>query len=141
MIYRNKINGKVVSNKSPRYAYVITLGFGILAVIISMMLSSIEMSFFESILRSVAIYLFFGTVVGLLWPIGSWKWGLWLSIPIVFLIGLSVLFAGNVGIFLKKDLPVLIAIVTSGGHGGLVGSRLRGISRRVQNSDNGNADE
>jgi len=133
--------GKDRSKQSPRYAYVITVGFGILAVIISMMLSSIEMSFFQSILRSAAIYLFFGTVVGLLWPIGSWKWGLWLSIPIVFLIGLSVLFAGNVGVFLTKDLPVLIAIVTSGGLGGLVGSRLRGTSRSVQNPDNGNADQ
>ena len=130
-----------MSKQSPRYAYVITLGFGILAIIISIMLTSIEMSFFQSILRNAAIYLFFGIVVGLLWPIGSWKWGLWLSIPIVFLIGLSVLFAGYVGVFLQKDLPVLITIVITGCLGGLVGSRLRGISQRVQNSDNGNADE
>ena len=130
-----------MSKQSPRYAYVITLGFGILAFIISIMLTSIEISFFQSILRNAAIYLFFGIVVGLLWPIGSWKWGLWLSIPIVFLIGLSVLFAGYVGVFLQKDLPVLITIVITGCLGSLVGSRLRGISQRVQNSDNGNADE
>ncbi len=130
-----------MSKQSPRYAYVITLGFGILAFIISTMLMSIKMSLFKSILLYVAIYLFFGIVVGLLWPMISWKCGLWLSIPAVFLVGLSVLFAGHVGVFLQKDLPILIAIVTSGGLGGLVGSRLRGISQRVQNSDNGNADE
>jgi len=136
-----KMKGKVMSEQSPRYAYAITLGFGILAFIISIKLTSIEMSLFQSILRHVAIYLFFGIVVGLLWPMVAWKWGLWLSIPIVFLIGLSVLFAGNVVIFLQKDLPVLTAIVTSGSIGGLLGSRLRGKSHRMQNSDNGNSNK
>ena len=130
-----------MSKQSPGCAYVLTLGFGIIAFSISTMLTSIKMSLFQSILLYVAIYLFFGIVVGLLWSMISWKCGLWLSIPAVFLVGLSVLFAGYVGVFLQKDLPKLIAIVISGGLGGLVGSRLRGIRKRVQNSDNGNADE
>ena len=134
------MKAKVTSEQSPRYAYAITLGFGILAFVVSIKSTSVDL---KSILRLAAIYLFFGIVVGLLWPMGSWKWGLWLSTPFFFIIGLSVLFTGPgpVGVFLQKDLPVLITIVITGCLGGLVGSRLRGFGQREQNTGNGNTDE
>ena len=136
-----------MSKHPPPYAYVLTVGFGILAFIISIMLPSVVlpsvgMAFsFQKILLDVAVYLSFGIVVGLLWPMLSWKCGIWLAVPWVLLIGFSVLFAGYVGVFLQKDLPFLIAILISGGLGGLIGSRLRGMGQRLQASDNGNADE
>ena len=119
-----------MSEQSPRYAYVITLALGILAVFVSMKMTSVEMSLLKSIFLNAAIYLFIGIVVGLLWPMGSWRLGVWLSIPIVILMVLSLFFTGYVDVFLRKDLPVLIPIVTTACLGGIVGSRLRNLDRK-----------
>jgi len=119
-----------MSEQSPRYAYVITLALGILAVFVSMKMTSVEMSLLKSIFLNAAIYLFIGIVVGLLWPMGSWRLGVWLSIPIVILMVLSLFFAGYVDVFLRKDLPVLIPIVTTACLGGIVGSRLRRLGQK-----------
>ena len=116
--------------QSLRDAYVITLGLGILAVFVSLKMTSAEMSLLKSIFINAAIYLFFGVVVGLLWPMGSWRLGLWLSTPIVVLLVLSLLFAGYGDVFLRKDLPVLIPIVTTACLGGIIGSRLRDLDRK-----------
>ena len=45
------------------------------------------------------IYLFGGSLFGFLWPKESWRWGIWIVGPMVVLIGLSVLFAGQFDIF------------------------------------------
>ena len=47
-----------------------------------------------------------GGLFGFVWPKISWKWGLWMVGPILGLLGLSLLFAGNFEVFLEKDLPV-----------------------------------
>ena len=57
------------------------------------------------------IYLFAGGLFGFLWPKESWRWGAWIVGPIFGLTGLSVLFAGQLDIFLKKDLPILLAAI------------------------------
>jgi hypothetical protein len=60
------------------------------------------------------IYLFVGGLFGFLWPKESWRWGLWIVGPMIGLIGLSILFAGQLDMFLKKDLPILlIAIIAA----------------------------
>ena len=120
-----------MSAQSPRYAYVITLGLGILAFFVSTKMTSVELSLLKSILINSAIYLFFGILVGLLWPMGSWRLAVWLSIPIVFLMMLSPLFAGYVDVFLRKDLPVLITIGTTACLGGTIGSRLRSLGQKT----------
>lgn len=47
-----------------------------------------------------------GGLFGFVWPKISWKWGLWIMGPVLSLLCFSVLFAGNLEIFLEKDLPV-----------------------------------
>jgi hypothetical protein len=60
------------------------------------------------------IYFFAGIVFGFLWPKESWRWGIWIVGPVIVLTSLSVLFAGQLEIFLKKDLPViLIALIAA----------------------------
>lgn len=57
------------------------------------------------------IFLFGGGIFGFLWPKESWHWGLWIAGPMFFLLGLSVLFAGQLDIFLKKDLPIMLLAI------------------------------
>lgn len=59
------------------------------------------------------IYFFVGSLFGFLWPKESWRWGIWIVGPMIVLIGLSVLFAGQLEIFLKKDLPILLVGIIS----------------------------
>lgn len=59
------------------------------------------------------IYFFGGSLFGFLWPKESWRWGIWIVGPMIVLIGLSVLFAGKLEMFLKKDLPILLVAIIS----------------------------
>ncbi len=59
------------------------------------------------------IYFFGGSLFGFLWPKESWRWGIWIAGPMIVLLGLSVLFAGQFEIFLKKDLPILLLAIIS----------------------------
>ncbi len=59
------------------------------------------------------IYFLGGSLFGFLWPKESWHWGIWIAGPMVILIGLSVLFTGQLEMFLKKDLPLLLLAISS----------------------------
>ena len=59
------------------------------------------------------IYFICGSLFGYLWPKESWRWGIWITGPMIVLIMLSVLFAGQVEMFLKKDLPLLLLAIIS----------------------------
>ena len=50
---------------------------------------------------------------GFFWPNESWRWGIWIIGPSFCLTILSIAFAGQVELFIKKDLPVfLIALIS-----------------------------
>ena len=59
------------------------------------------------------IYLVGGGLFGFLSPKESWRWGLWIVGPMVVLLVLSVGFAGQLEMFLKKDLPILLLALIS----------------------------
>jgi hypothetical protein len=59
------------------------------------------------------IYVGLGGVFGFFWPKVSWRWGLWMTGPMIALTGLSVLFAGQLDIFLEKDAPILLVTLIS----------------------------
>ncbi len=69
------------------------------------------------------IFLLCGSVFGFLWPKESWRWGLWIVGPLFLLIMVSVLFAGQLDIFLNKDLPKLIVAIVSTSIGSAILSR------------------
>jgi peptidoglycan/LPS O-acetylase OafA/YrhL len=85
----------------------------ILAIIIGFTMPFIpEMKPFPIILG--LMYFFAGSLFGYLWPKESWRWGIWIVGPMIALLGLSVLFAGQLDVFLKKDLPIfLLAIIAA----------------------------
>jgi len=61
----------------------------------------------------VVFCLLFAGAFGFFWPTVSWRWGIWIVGPSFCLTILSIVFAGQVEIFIKKDLPVFfIALIT-----------------------------
>jgi hypothetical protein len=70
-------------------------------------------------------YLLAGGIGGYWWPLVSWRWGLWLVVPVLALTGLSVLFAGQIDVFLEKDLPLLLAGLAAASLGGFAAARMR----------------
>jgi hypothetical protein len=64
-----------------------------------------------------------GGFFGYKWPKLSWRWGLWIMGPILGLVCFSVLFAGNLEIFMTEDLPHLAISLLGTSLGGLVFSR------------------
>jgi hypothetical protein len=77
------------------------------------------------------IFFLGGSVFGYMWPKESWRWGLWMTGPMIALTGLSVLFAGQVDIFLEKDAPILLVALMSAcaGSGLLAWFKCRELSR------------
>ena len=73
-----------------------------------------------------------GTLVGFIWPKG-WRWGIWLSLPIWLMVGVSVMFAGYINVFLTKDLPLLLVVLISSCAGAYLGTRLK--SRMILNKE------
>ena len=59
------------------------------------------------------IFLICGSIFGFLWPKESWRWGLWIVGPLFLLIMVSVLFAGQLDVFFKKDLPKILIAITA----------------------------
>lgn len=59
------------------------------------------------------IYFVGGSLIGFLSPKESWRWGLWIVGPMIILLVLSVAFAGQLEMFLKKDLPILLLTLIS----------------------------
>ncbi|MEO6221155.1 MAG: hypothetical protein ABIO81_12050 [Ginsengibacter sp.] len=92
-------------NTNSKYPYVLAIVFGLLIPFIP------DIEPFPIPLG--LMYLFGGSLFGFLWPKQSWRWGLWIVGPMIVFIGLSVLFAGQLEMFLKKDLPILILAITS----------------------------
>lgn len=74
---------------------------------------------------NAGVYLLAGGIGGYIKPAVSWRWGLWLVGPVLALTGLSVLFAGQIDVFLEKDLPLLLAALTAACLGGFAAARFR----------------
>ena len=91
--------------KPPKYAY-------LLAIILGLLTFFLPVDAPVSII-TILVFLFIGGLLGFHWPNQSWRWGLWVAAPMVFFLGLSVLFAGQVEAFLQKDLPQLLIAITA----------------------------
>ena len=64
-----------------------------------------------SIFTIVFYLLLAGALFGFIWPRKSWRWGLWIAGPMVALLVLSVLFAGNLEVFFRNDFPLLLSAI------------------------------
>jgi len=103
--------------RNPKLPYIIAIIVGLLSPAIP------DMGIYPI---PIAIYFFIsGSLMGLLSPKESWRWGIWLCGPILVLTGLSVLFAGNIDMFLKKDIPLLLLAFLLACLGAFIFSRIR----------------
>lgn len=82
-----------------------------------------------SVLASAAwlatLHLLPAAVLGSVWPRPSWAWGIWVSLPLVILLVLSLGFAGHLRIFVRHDLLPLVAAVGGALLGGWTGALIR----------------
>ena len=102
--------------KPPKYAYILGVIFGLLAFVFPAMF---PISF---PLALAIVYLILGGIFGFIWPKESWRWGLWIVGPMIVLLSLSVLFAGQMDVFFKKDLPLLLLGLTAASLGSYISS-------------------
>ena len=115
-----------MSTAPPKYVYVLAILYGILAFSIP---AKEPLQLFLSFLL---FYFLGGGLLGFLWPHKSWRWGLWITGPMLAILGLSFLFAGVLKSFFTKDLPQLLLVVASACLGSFISARFkrRSIARR-----------
>lgn len=101
-----------MSTRSPKYPYILAIISGLVAFFIP------ATETFSIILPLV--FLFAGGVFGFLWPKESWRWGFWIALPLLAFLSLSLLFAGQLDVFLKKDLPPLLFAMTAACFGSFI---------------------
>jgi hypothetical protein len=87
----------------------------------------------------LVVYLAAGFVMGLIWPGPSWIWGVWISLPMVLLILVSVAFTGQLGAFLRHDLLPMTAALAGGLGGGAAGAFARMNFSRSSGAEEPNA--
>lgn len=100
-----------------KYPYILAIILGLIVLIIP------DIKSFPIILG--LIYFLSGSLFGFLWPKESWRWGIWIVGPIIVLIGLSILFAGQLDAFLQKDLPMILLALIATCLGSFLSSRFK----------------
>ena len=112
-------------NRSPRSAYVVAVILGLFAAFAPANLPLADPSFGLALLISSGIFGVLGFLLGVVWPNGRWRWGLWLIAPGLLLVTLGVISSRNFGRFFGDDLPFLVCGCIAAGLGGVLGARLR----------------
>ena len=74
------------------------------------------------VLIAVALGVFFvlGLIFGFLWPEQSWKWSIWLTLPVVIILAMD-LFIGTPELIMR-DLIFTSGAIVGGALGGLLGA-------------------
>ena len=123
-------------SRQPRYAYAIAVLLGLLAAFAPANLPLESPSFATAILISTAIFGAAGLLIGILWPGGAWRWGLWLVAPGLLLVTIGLISSGQFASFFKDDLPFLASGLVSACLGGGAGARLRRPATPASESSN-----
>ncbi|TDE05291.1 hypothetical protein [Flavobacterium sandaracinum] len=95
----------------------------ILAVLYGM--GTFYLSSKHGLLITFGAFLVAGGLFGFIWPRESWRWGLWLLGPLFVLMSFSILFAGQLDVFIKKDLPSLMIAAVSAFLGSFIFARVK----------------
>lgn len=91
--------------------YLMAIGAGFVAALLNFALV-FEGSIVHFIVVGVVIYGITGSVFGFSWPSASWKWGLWISLPMwVFFLGLTLVGAGDASDQVLRTIPPIVAVI------------------------------
>ena len=86
------------------------------------------------------IFCFFvAGALGYIWPLESWRWIFWMFGPSFALTILSIVFTGQLDVFMEKDLPVFLIAITTAFSGSLLlgiisNKRKRKVDQGIQSS-------
>jgi hypothetical protein len=106
-----------MDGKTPIYAYPLALLGGGVA-----MFTFLDAPVFALYLA----YAVLGALFGALWPGTSWRWGVWLAVPIVGTVVTGVMSEGTLR---TVDLLVMIGVPVFAGAGGYAGAQRRARKR------------
>ncbi len=112
-------------SKTPKYAYILAILLGLFVLFLA--------APHGFALIPAIVFLISGLLFGFIWPVKSWKWGLWITGPLVLFITLSVLFAGRLDVFFKYDLPIVLLAVSMACLGSFISAWFR--KRQLVNSN------
>ena len=112
-------------SRQPRYAYAIAVFLGLLAAFAPANLPLESPSFATAIVISTAIFGAAGLLIGILWPGGAWRWGLWVVAPVLLLLTISLISSRQFAYFFRDSLPFLASRLVAACLGGFIGARLR----------------
>ena len=107
--------------RTPVYAYFIVVGFGVIAMFLSIAFVP-DGPLAMEILTQLGIVIIFGIIAGLLWPLFSWKWGLLITSPILLFFAVTIMIAAPLSF---KDVVVIFSSVAFACIGGRLGSLFR----------------
>jgi hypothetical protein len=113
-------------SRPPRFAYAIAIFLGLLAAFAPANLPLESPSFATALVISTVIFGVAGLLLGMVWPGGSWRWGLWVVAPGLLLVTVGVITSGEFASFFGDDLPYLALGLVGASLGGRIGARLRG---------------
>ena len=120
----------------PRYAYAIAIFLGLLVASAPANLPLESPSFTTVLLISTAIFSVAGLLLGVLWPGGGWRWGLWVVAPGLLLVTIGLISSGQFASFIGDDVPFLAFGLVGACLGGVMGARSRGVTKpTAQDSD------
>jgi hypothetical protein len=77
------------------------------------------------------LYFIIGGIFGFYWPREGWRWGIYISLPIIGLIGISILFSG-LGGDIKGDLLLMLTLLAGSTAGSFAGSLMAKKFKPVQ---------
>lgn len=98
--------------QNTRFPTLLSMAFGLGAPLVP--------GFFALGIWTSIVYFIGAGIIGLFWPYRSWKWGLWMTVPILVLALLSVFFVGGLDVFIQKDLPRLLMVLVAACLGGVI---------------------
>lgn len=112
------------------YAYVLVLIVGTLAPIYlsSLLRTEIGSEFVRTLVYWLA-YLLLAVMPGALWKNVGWRWGMWLSFPVLLLCVMSLGFAGGFA-HLGKDILIMAGVVIASCLGAHIGANVLRQSRK-----------
>ncbi|MCP9494695.1 MAG: hypothetical protein MSG64_09595 [Pyrinomonadaceae bacterium MAG19_C2-C3] len=120
-----------MENRTRWYAYATVIILGTLAPIClsSLIRTENRYDFAKMLVVYWFAYLLLAIVPGVLWRNVGWRWGIWLSSPLLLLSLMSLGFAGGIA-HLGKDVLVLAGAVIASCLGAYIGANVLRQSRR-----------
>ena len=96
----------------------------VLVGLVAMFLPSVFLGREVTVVVIAVVYAAAGLLVALLWPDGSWWWGVWVAAPVILIVAFSNHNPAYPGAFLRHDVPLLATVSAAACLGALLGARL-----------------